>query len=369
MKKWIEKFADQLNITKTIEIKDPHIEVNVSEELATLIYILDSYGKHLIETDASPVRRVREALDEFSKELLQYQDDNFEKTCFRLRQFFSSHRIEEYSYVQKNFDEFRKIIWDFVDHLSEDMTAEQSADAHMAENLEKLREAVDSNSIEQLKSQSKDFINSYVKIQGKKDLRKTARIATVKKNLNSVKKQLIDANNNLKLDHLTKAFNRRSFDEHIKQHWNLYQIAKQPVSLIMLDIDFFKRVNDTYGHPMGDQVLIECVKMLKELFPRDVDSVSRIGGEEFAILLPDYQIEHAIKKAEAVGLKIRSETIIANEARINFTVSLGIAQLMEGESVEQWMKRADAALYESKKSGRDRYTVAPQTIIKIQTAS
>lgn len=369
MKKWMSKFVEQINLVQTIKENDPHAEVEVSEELATLLFLLDSYGKNLIETDTSPVRRVREALDEFSKELLQHKDDNFEKTCFRLRQFFSSHRIEEYTYVQKSFDEFRKIIWEFVDHLSEDMSAEQKEDTHLSENVEKLREAVESNSIELLKTESKDFINSYVKIQHKKEERKAHRISNVKKNLNSVKKQLVDANNSLKLDHLTKAFNRRSFDEQLKQHWNMFQITKQPISMIMLDIDFFKRVNDTYGHAIGDLVLVECVKMLKELFPRDVDSVSRIGGEEFAVLLPDYQIEHAIKKAEAAGQKIRTETILAKDVRINFTVSMGIAQLIEGESFEQWMKRADLALYESKKSGRDRYTVAPHTILKSVAAS
>jgi diguanylate cyclase (GGDEF)-like protein len=109
--------------------------------------------------------------------------------------------------------------------------------------------------------------------------------------------------------------------------------------------------------------------MLKELFPRDVDSVSRIGGEEFAILLPDYQIEHAIKKAESAGQKIRSETILEGDTRINFTVSMGIAQLHEGESAEQWMKRADLALYESKKAGRDRYTIAPHAILNTVKAS
>jgi diguanylate cyclase (GGDEF)-like protein len=137
----------------------------------------------------------------------------------------------------------------------------------------------------------------------------------------------------------------------------------------MLDIDFFKRVNDTYGHAMGDLVLVECVKMLKELFPRDVDSVSRIGGEEFAVILPDYKIEHAIKKAEATGLKIRSETILEKDVRINFTISMGIAQLSEDETVEQWMKRADLALYDSKKNGRDRYTVAPHVLLKTVKAS
>ena len=364
MKKWIQKFVDQLDGESKNKEKSTLSEVELSEDRATLLFILDTYSKNIIETDTSPVRRVREALDEFSRALITQTDENLEKTFFHLRQFISSHRIEEYSYVQKNFDEFRRLIWDLIENLSRDLSAENSEDLHLEEKMHHLREAVESNSVEQIKSQSREFIASYVKIQDKKQSRRSKRSETVKKQLSQVKKQLVDANNTMRLDHLTKAYNRRSFEEQIHQQWNLFQIGQQPVSLLMLDIDYFKRINDTYGHAMGDLVLVECVKMLKEVFPRDVDSVSRIGGEEFAILLPDYQIEHSIKKSENALTKFRGETIVDQDMQVKFTISIGIAQLMESESVENWMKRADSALYESKKSGRDKYTVAPHVQLK-----
>jgi len=104
--------------------------------------------------------------------------------------------------------------------------------------------------------------------------------------------------------------------------------------------------------------------MLKEIFPREVDSVSRIGGEEFAVILPDYQIEHAIKKSEQALDKFRKETIVDKDMQVKFTISIGIAQLMESEDTSNWLKRADTALYESKKNGRDRYTVAAHVQLK-----
>ncbi len=374
MKKWIQKFVDQLDVDRRQSSestpssdpkhKTPDQEIELSEDRATLLFFLDTYSKHLIETDTSPVRRVRETIDDFAKNILRFSDDQLEKTFFHLRQFISSYRIEEYTYVQKSFDEFRRIVWDLIESLSENLNAENTDDLRLDESLEKLRDAVETNSIEQIKHQSRDFINNYIHHHEKREIRKTRQADSIKKKLSSAKKQLVDANNTMRLDHLTKAYNRRNFEEQIQQQWNLFHVTKQPASLVMLDIDFFKRINDNFGHAVGDIVLVACVKMLKELYPREVDSVSRIGGEEFAILLPDYQIEHAVKKCEAALAKIRSEAIVDQDVRVQFTVSMGIAQLIDGESVEQWMKRADAALYEAKKNGRDRFVVAPHILMK-----
>jgi diguanylate cyclase len=86
--------------------------------------------------------------------------------------------------------------------------------------------------------------------------------------------------------------------------------------------------------------------------------VARIGGEEFAVILPDSRVEDAVRMAEEAMAKIRREVFIQGELEIKFTVSMGIAQLLNGEKVDQWLKRADQALYQSKNTGRNKYTVA-----------
>src|SRR6185437_5339899 len=95
--------------------------------------------------------------------------------------------------------------------------------------------------------------------------------------------------------------------------------------------DHFKKINDTYGHPVGDFVLKELVATLNQLFTRDGEIVARIGGEEFAILLPDFQVGHAIKKAEEVLNRVRSQVYVHEGHKISFTVSIGIAELVQGE--------------------------------------
>jgi diguanylate cyclase len=363
MKKWVEKLIEQFDFDWSSE-EGGAAPGGFSEERATLLFIIDTYNKHLLELEGHPVRKVRETLDEFAKELIDPKGQPLEKVLFRFRQYFSAYRIDECAYMQKTFEDFRTIIWDFVDQLSEDVGQEQKEDFEIRQSLDELKEAVESNSIETLKNQSRKFIDCYVEKQFKKDKRRTTRIKSIKKNLNVVKKQLTEANDAMRVDHLTQALNRKSFDEYCVQHHKLHQVSGQPLSLLLVDIDHFKRINDTYGHPVGDFILKELVGTLKKMFTREADLLCRIGGEEFAIILPDYQAEHAVTKAEEILSRIRGEVFVHNEAQIRFTVSIGLAQLHPSEPVEAWVKRADEALYYSKNHGRNRLTVAAQPLIQ-----
>lgn len=354
MHKLINQFDFDWNQTKSEAAKP----VNINEEIATILYIIDTYNKNLLDMDQHPVRKIRETLDDFAKELMHAKDSQIERTLFRFRQFFSSYRIDEYTYMLKTFDEFRNIIWDFVDQLSEDAQFEKNADEEIRQHFEQLKEAVEANSIDQLRTQSRVFIDSYVEHQTRKDQHRDQRLQNIKKNLATVKKKLSEAHSSMRVDHLTQAYNRKSFDEHIRQQKTLNQLSKQPATLIALDIDHFKKINDTYGHQTGDLVLIECVRLLKEVFTRESDFVARVGGEEFAVVLPECRYDHALVKAEQALEKIRQETYVIDDIKIKFTISIGIAELAENEDVESWVKRADQALYESKHSGRNKFTLA-----------
>ena len=353
-----------------MEQLDPHASaqkgqnqtLHMSEERATLLFLLDLFCKNSIETDTTPSRQVREQLDSFAKMLLQHNDIELEKTLFRLRQYWGGLRVEETTYVQKTLTEFRRIIWDFAEQLSQD------EDKDLEASVQVLRDAVESDSVEILKKQTRSFLQDYMKHQEKRTVKKTKRMESIRKNLTTVKKQLVDANTNLKTDHLTKALNRRFFDDSLKEIWQLSQVTEAPACLLIMDIDHFKKINDTYGHALGDYVLVECEKLLKSVFSRENDVLARIGGEEFAVLLPDYRIEHAVKKAEEALARIRKETIIDKENRIRFTISVGVAAVLRGEPAADWMKRADQALYEAKHSGRDRYVVSSNLSLQTKQA-
>jgi len=357
LKQWVKKLVDQLDWNE-LEKDSASPQAEMTEDRATLLYLLDTYSKHLFEVDKLPVRRVRETFDNIVKGLVS-NEANSEKIFFQLRQFFSSYRIDEYTFIQNTFDDFKRIIWDFAEQLSDDIQYEQAKDAEAAKSLEQLREAVDANSIDALRSKSREFIDFYIKYQTQKDDRRTKRMSTMKKSLSTVKKQLMEANHNMRVDHLTQAYNRKSFDEQMKKHMQMSVISQTPVSLIILDIDYFKKINDAYGHDIGDFVLKECVVMLKEVFHRDDDFVARIGGEEFAIILPAFNAESAVVKAEEALDKIRKETFVHGELKINFTVSMGIAQWAQNETQDQWTKPPSTALYPPKQTSRNKYNFTP----------
>jgi two-component system, cell cycle response regulator len=160
-------------------------------------------------------------------------------------------------------------------------------------------------------------------------------------------------------DALTGALNRRAFLERGAAELSRAQRAGRPAALLALDIDFFKAVNDRYGHPGGDAVLKAFAATLKRE-TRASDIVARLGGEEFAVLLPETTGEVAFNIAERIRLAVAVRAAEFGDAKIHVTVSIGLAQTSPAvASMDVLIAAADAALYEAKRSGRDRTVAAP----------
>ena len=157
-------------------------------------------------------------------------------------------------------------------------------------------------------------------------------------------------------DSLTETYNRRKFDEIVVKEHHLANHGGAPFSLIMFDIDHFKKVNDKFGHSAGDQVLIHLSRMIRGLV-RQGDLLIRWGGEEFLILLPNTQIEEAGPFAERIRQEVEREQFPGVET---ITISLGVAQLREGDSTDTLIKRVDHALYQAKQDGRNRVVMCSE---------
>jgi two-component system cell cycle response regulator len=162
-------------------------------------------------------------------------------------------------------------------------------------------------------------------------------------------------------DPLTGVYNRHYMERNLPRLFDRARTEKKPVSVLILDIDHFKSINDTYGHFAGDQVLQEVVRRLNANM-RFFDMIVRLGGEEFAVILPEAGFEAASKVAERMLTAIATQpfAIKAPAAlELPVTVSIGLATtLAEGSSAEEMFHKADAALYKAKQSGRNRVVVA-----------
>ncbi len=180
----------------------------------------------------------------------------------------------------------------------------------------------------------------------------------INQKLEKANEELIDMSHR---DPLTQIFNRRYFSEQSKKIKSFSQRNNNiPFSIITLDIDKFKKINDTYGHLVGDEVIIKVAHII-EAEVRTSDIVARFGGEEFVMLLQDCDLDGAYKVAEKVRQDIEKTSISVHlDTEVKFTVSIGVAQFSEvdNNNIELTLSRADEALYKAKNIGRNKTVVS-----------
>lgn len=155
-------------------------------------------------------------------------------------------------------------------------------------------------------------------------------------------------------DPLTGAGNRRALTHKLDEVIAMFERSALPASLVILDLDHFKKVNDDFGHRTGDRILVQVTEILN-LRIRATDSLYRIGGEEFVIVVEGQDLERASRLAEQLRTLVEANELIPKRG---VTISLGVAELKSGETGEDWLARADEALYAAKRAGRNATHVA-----------
>jgi diguanylate cyclase (GGDEF)-like protein len=157
-------------------------------------------------------------------------------------------------------------------------------------------------------------------------------------------------------DHLTGAATRRGFVHELDKEIARTRRNERSSALVLLDVDHFKKVNDTYGHPVGDAVLRNLAKCIGTML-RKGDVLGRLGGEEFGILLPDADVDRAFECAERIRQAVAEKPLV-QELALRVTLSLGVSAHSMETTPEDWMLTADGALYEAKRTGRNRSCIA-----------
>jgi len=158
-------------------------------------------------------------------------------------------------------------------------------------------------------------------------------------------------------DGLTGLFNRTHWENCLQTEYKRWTRSQNTSSLVMLDIDHFKKVNDSYGHMVGDEVIRHISALIRE-HVRETDISGRYGGEEFAILLADTSAKNAFVFAERLRKKVEEAVVKYNEIELQYTISLGVAEVdSTTKNYEAWIESADASLYHAKENGRNRVSI------------
>lgn len=175
------------------------------------------------------------------------------------------------------------------------------------------------------------------------------------------KKNSVEANEKLteisRIDGLTKLFNRRHFDEMCTAEFKRCKRSQKHASVMMIDVDHFKAINDNFGHPTGDKVIQAMADIIKKSI-RETDIAGRYGGEEFSVILPETDVMSAEQVAERIRRLCGRKEVKHEGNTVTFTVSIGISEWSsEMESYSQWLEKADQGLYQAKNNGRNQTVV------------
>jgi diguanylate cyclase (GGDEF)-like protein len=187
-------------------------------------------------------------------------------------------------------------------------------------------------------------------------MRRLVLIQRISKQLGQRNQQLDKLNRQINAvamhDQLTGLYNRHFIVNQLERQFRLFRRYGNACSIVMADIDHFKLVNDHYGHSVGDEVLAAFSRLVESMVRQD-DLVGRYGGEEFLLILPMTNLAAASQLAQRIRTRLAAEPLVCQPELLVVSASFGVAQIMSGESIDDWLQRVDQALYRAKESGRN----------------
>ncbi len=270
--------------------------------------------------------------------------------------------------IRQQIETFENLIDGIDDDIKSsernNQTLEQDLDHEihgMRENLDKhndidaLKNSIN-NHIDRFKEKFEDFKeNEASRLQHTNAIAQqlTIKVQSLENESANLRKELEDHKQFLLIDSLTGVHSRYAYDKKLSEEYTRWQRYRNDLSYIIFDIDFFKKINDTYGHNTGDRALRMIAQLIKDQ-KRQSDFFARIGGEEFIMLLPNTSADAAVTVANKIREKVAKARFIYRREVIKITISCGVTSFREGDSIDSVYARADKALYQAKSKGRNR---------------
>jgi diguanylate cyclase (GGDEF)-like protein len=287
------------------------------------------------------------------------QSENGARRWDRVRRFFADRRHAERTFVTERLSDYRGVVDDLFSGLREIGERDQLAETNIRESLLSIEKAVESGTLPKIKAAFKETVTKVNETFARQKEQYELQLQELNERMSSLRQDLVAAREEMKRDALTDAYNRGAFDAAIAQSVNMHFIMQQPVSLVMVDLDNFKQINDTYGHSAGDEVLRAVGDCLARSFIRKSDFVARYGGDEFAVILTDTPARHCDSLIERFLDYARKIEVSSAPGESLVACSAGYTEIVDGDTVAELVKRADEALYTAKNRGRNRAVFLP----------
>lgn len=271
-----------------------------------------------------------------------------------VRRFFSDRRRAEKQFVTERLTNYRGVVEDLVSGLRKIGDRDQSTEKHVKDSLNDLGSAVDTGVLPEIKAALSQAVTEVTKTFAEQKQQYEKELNELNDRMSSLRQDLVAAREEMRRDALTDAYNRGAFDKAIAQSINMHFILNQPITLVMIDLDNFKQVNDTYGHAAGDEVLRMVGEAMARSFIRKSDLVARYGGDEFAVILNDTSADNCASLIDRFLERAAEIKVPYSSDDVTISCSAGYTEIHESDSIETLITRADRALYQAKADGRNR---------------
>lgn len=281
------------------------------------------------------------------------QDPAGRRAWNRVRRFFTDRRKAEARFVTERLHDYRGIVEELVSGLRNVVQRDKQTEDTICERLEIVQQAVDAGDLSRIRDSLAETVQSVEETFAEQKREYEERLAELNDRMASLRQDLVDAREEMQRDSLTDAFNRGAFDKAIQRNVNMHHVLQQPITLLLIDVDHFKGVNDRYGHAAGDEVLRKLGDCMARSFIRKSDFVARYGGDEFAVILPDTRATHAAKLIESLLRRAEAIRLASGPDEVLVTCSVGYTEVSDEDTVETLLARADEALYKAKSAGRN----------------
>ena len=274
-------------------------------------------------------------------------------------------RRDEHKYVASWISELRNALWACVETVHNAVKIDHTADASTEHEMDRAKNALNRMPAGSIKQ---EVLGAILAIEGvlqtRRDQQQVQYVSLATK-LDRMGKQLEEARKESTTDPLTGIGNRKLFDMMAPRAVQMFALGRQPVVLLMIDLDKLKLVNDMYGHQAGDAAIANLGGALAKVFLRHSDILCRYGGDEFTAIL--HNTDWKMAQTLAHRLQEQIAAMPAPHPAMEFAIgaSVGVAQLEPHEELEAWIARADKALYLAKQNGRDRVCVAESRVLKM----